>query len=75
MYAFKDFFESNHEILMNKYDSYTYDERNKEYEKNDDYSSYLNLNRLSFHLNRRKEMLDKGISIPLFLPRDSTSAE
>ena len=75
VYAFRDFFESNHEMLMNKYDSYTYDERNKEYEKNDDYSSYLNLNRLSFHLNRRKEMMDKGISIPLFLPRDSTSAE
>ncbi len=69
--AFRDFFKSNHEMLMNKYDSYTFDETNEEYAKNDDWA-YRNLSKLSFHLNRRKELLDKGISIPLFLTRNST---
>jgi hypothetical protein len=58
-------------VLMNKYDSYTYDETNQEYEKNDDYSFHRILNTLSFHLKRRKEQEERGISIPLFLKRDS----
>jgi hypothetical protein len=71
LFAFRDFFTSNHEVLMNKYDSYTYDETNQEYEKNHDYSFHRTLNTLSFHLNRRKELAEKGINIPLYLKRDS----
>lgn len=59
-------------MLMNKDNSYTYDETNQEYEKNDDYSFHRILNTLSFHLKRRKEQEERGISIPLFLQRSSS---
>ena len=72
LFAFRDFFKSNHEVLMNKYDSYTYDETDQEYEKNHDYSFHRTLNTLSFHLKRRKEQEERGISIPLFLQRSSS---
>jgi hypothetical protein len=71
LYSFIDFFKSNHEILMNKYDSYTYDERNELCKKNDDYLFYCTLRKLSFHLDRRKELAEKGISIPLYLVKNN----
>jgi len=71
LYGFRDFFKKEQKALLEKYNSYTYEEEHQDYLKNHMQDSCLYLYELSFHINRRKELAKEGISIPLYLRNES----
>jgi hypothetical protein len=70
LFAFMDFHTENYNRLFEKYNSLTIKERDDLCNEDIDFACNI-FPRLSFHINRRKELAKEGISIPLYLRNES----